>query len=160
MDNFDLKKYLVEGKLNEMEMTNEVKELIKENLDEIMSLDNGKSEMYNGLKEVVKPLYDYNYWSWIVEQVYKDVEEDEYYEEGEELGMIEDEIGYEVIRVWGETWYNNLINMGFKYEDGGWNIDKGITNYGLVWDYWVDLDTSPREKCSEILDEIFDNLQG
>jgi hypothetical protein len=33
---------------------------------------------------------------------------------------------------------------------------NGLTCYGVVWDYWLDLDTDVRESVSEIFEEIMD----
>jgi hypothetical protein len=76
-----------------------------------------------------------------------------------------DNYGPEHIRMWvfdefdrqfmfynGQIFYDNLIKYGCKcdLENDTFVInDKQYTSYGIVWDYWYDLDTCIRETVSD-----------
>lgn len=70
-----------------------------------------------------------------------------------------DELDRQCINHNSEQFYNNLINNGFKYnyDEDKWVTpdNKNLTSYGLIWDYWYDLDTCIRESVSDV---FMDNI--
>jgi Fe-S oxidoreductase len=124
---------------------------IKEEINELIK-ENG-SEMYSGVFEVIDELEnDEDHWNELI----TDLEED-YKEEADYINMVlGDCIDRELMGRFGKQFGENLTKLGYKYdtEEECWNIkDKHngefLTCYGVVWDYWYDLDTDVRESVGE-----------
>lgn len=141
-----------------MEKLNLVKEWfggIKEEINELIK-ENG-SEMYEGVFDVINELEnDDDYWIGFIselEEDYNDEDDDSF------INMIlGDSVDRELMERFGKRFGENLIKLGYKYDGEGWDLkDKNyggdLTCYGVVWDYWYDLDTDVRESVGEIFEE-------
>jgi len=143
-----------------MERLNLVKECIegiKEEINELIK-ENG-SEMYEGVFDVINELENNDdYWIEFIselEEDYNDEDDDSF------INMIlGDCIDRELMSRFGKRFGENLIKLGYKYDkdDESWNLkdkDNGedLTCYGVIWDYWYDLDTDVRESVGEIFEE-------
>jgi len=143
-----------------------LKEKFEDVKDEVngLILKNGE-KMYEGIFEVIDELInDKEWWDERYDEVVNDVDFDD--DEDFRLMVLSDDVDRELMRRFGDKFYNNLINLGYKYEfdedegEGYWDIkdedgDMDLTSYGVVWDYWYDLDTDVRESVSEIWEECF-----
>jgi len=142
-----------------------LKEKFEDVKDEVngLILKNGE-KMYEGIFEVIDELINDEEW-W--NKRYDEVVNDLYFDDDENfrLMVLNDDVDRELMRRFGDKFYNNLINLGYKYkfdedeEEGYWNIkdeyNNELTSYGVVWEYWYDLDTDVREVVSEIWEECF-----
>jgi len=142
-----------------------LKERFEDVKDEVngLILKNGE-KMYEGIFEVIDELINDEEW-W--NKRYDEVVNDLYFDDDENfrLMVLNDDVDRELMRRFGDKFYNNLINLGYKYkfdedeEEGYWNIkdeyNNELTSYGVVWEYWYDLDTDVREVVSEIWEECF-----
>jgi hypothetical protein len=142
-----------------------LKERFEDVKDEVngLILKNGE-KMYKGIFEVIDELINDEEW-W--NKRYDEVVNDLYFDDDENfrLMVLNDDVDRELMRRFGDKFYNNLINLGYKYkfdedeEEGYWNIkdeyNNELTSYGVVWEYWYDLDTDVREVVSEIWEECF-----
>jgi hypothetical protein len=70
--------------------------------------------------------------------------------------VLGDCIDRELMGRFGKQFGENLTKLGYKYdtEEECWNIKNKyngefLTCYGVVWDYWYDLDTDVREWVGE-----------
>jgi hypothetical protein len=143
-----------------------LKEKFEDVKDEVngLILKNGE-KMYEGIFEVIDELInDKEWWDERYDEVVNDLDFDD--DEDFRLMVLSDDVDRELMRRFGDKFYNNLINLGYKYEfdedegEGYWDIkdedgDMDLTSYGVVWDYWYDLDTDVRESVSEIWEECF-----
>jgi hypothetical protein len=122
----------------------EINELIKEN----------GNEMYEGVFDVINELEnDDEYWIELI----NDLEEEE--EEDFIEGTLMDCVDRELMERFGEQFKNNLIKLGYKfdYNDYVWDLTdkdskRNLTCYGVIWDYWYDLDTCVRESVGDIFE--------
>jgi len=142
-----------------------LKEKFEDIKDEVngLILKNGE-KMYEGIFEVIDELINDEEW-W--NKRYDEVVNDLYFDDDENfrLMVLNDDVDRELMRRFGDKFYNNLINLGYKYkfdedeEEGYWDIkdeyNNELTSYGVVWEYWYDLDTDVREVVSEIWEECF-----
>ena len=93
--------------------------------------------------------------------------DDDYTEDEFVEYMINDFSSRVILDVWGNQFIKNLFDAGFVYnsDDESWTLpdesymdpifkDMNVTNYGLIWLLWYDLDTSPRESLSDYFNEI------
>lgn len=143
-----------------------LKEKFEDVKDEVngLILKNGE-KMYEGIFEVIDELInDKEWWDERYDEVVNDLDFDD--DEDFRLMVLSDDVDRELMRRFGDKFYNNLINLGYKYEfdedegEGYWDIkdedgDMDLTSYGVIWDYWYDLDTDVRESVSEIWEECF-----
>ena len=143
-----------------------LKEKFEDVKDEVngLILKNGE-KMYEGIFECIDELInDKEWWDERYDEVVNDLDFDD--DEDFRLMVLSDDVDRELMRRFGDKFYNNLINLGYKYEfdedegEGYWDIkdedgDMDLTSYGVVWDYWYDLDTDVRESVSEIWEECF-----
>jgi len=143
-----------------------LKEKFEDVKDEVngLILKNGE-KMYEGIFEVIDELInDKEWWDERYDEVVNDLDFDD--DEDFRLMVLSDDVDRELMRRFGNKFYNNLINLGYKYEfdedegEGYWDIkdedgDMDLTSYGVVWDYWYGLDTDVREAVSEIWEEYF-----
>lgn len=140
-------------------------EKVKDVKDEINSLilKNGE-KMYEGVFECIDELVnDKKWWSERYDEVVNDIDFDD--DEEFRLMVLSDDVDRELMRRFGDKFYNNLINLGYNYkfdedeEEGYWGIkdeyNDELTSYGVVWEYWYDLDTDVRESVSEIWEDSF-----
>jgi hypothetical protein len=140
------------------EKLNLVKEYIngiKEEINELIK-ENG-SEIYDGVFDVINKLEnDEEHWVELI----NDLEEDNEDEEDDYVEMVlGDCIDRELMGRFGKQFKENLIKLGYKYDSDEeyWNLkDKRngeyLTCYGVIWDYWYDLDTCVRESVGEIFE--------
>ena len=130
---------------------------IKEEINELIK-ENGEG-MYSGVFEVINELEnDEKHWIELINNLKEDYDDEE---EDNFINMIlGDCIDRELMRRFGKRFGENLIQLGYKYDsdDECWDLkDKSnsedLTCYGVIWDYWYDLDTCVRESVSEIFEE-------
>jgi hypothetical protein len=75
-----------------------------------------------------------------------------------------------VLDMWGDQFIKNLLDVGFTYnsDDESWTLpdekymdpifkDMNVTNYGLIWLVWYDLDTDVRESLGDYFERIVEN---
>ncbi len=133
-------------------------EIIREKLSgvrddfNLLIKENGE-KMYEGIFEKIDELEKYD-WEEEINDVLEDFEgEDEDYINCVLIDMVDRVL----MRVFGKKLFNNLKELGYKYDGEGWNIKdkygKEVTCYGFVWDYWYDLDTCVREMVSDIFED-------
>ena len=138
-----------------------IKDCFNDVKNEIIKLinENG-NEMYEGIFDVVKELENDNeYWVEVINDLEEDFKEDIEEEEDFIDGMLMDYIDRELMNRFGEKFKNNLIKLGYKYDydDEVWDlVDKNdkmnLSCYGVIWDYWYDLDTCVREDVGDIFE--------
>ncbi len=135
----------------------EIKKLIKDNLEDIKVeinkiIEENGDKMYEGVFDVIDKLEnDDDYWV----NFYKEMKEecdDEFMD-----GLLIDSIDRRLMELFGKKFKENLINLGYKYDKEGWNLkDKDnymdLTCYGVIWNYWYDLDTCVRESVGDIFE--------
>jgi hypothetical protein len=128
---------------------------IKEEINELIK-ENGE-EMYSGVFEVIDELEnDEDHWDELITDLEEDYEEDD----DDFINMVlGDCIDRELMGRFGKQFGENLTKLGYKYDtdEECWNIkDKRngqfLTCYGVVWDYWYDLDTDVRESVGEVFE--------
>ena len=141
---------------------------IKEEINDLIK-ENGE-EMYSGVFEVINELEnDEEHWTELVNDLkgtYFDDYDDEDESESDFINMmLGDCIDRELMERFGKQFGENLIKLGYKYDsdDEYWNLkDKrngeDLTCYGVVWDYWYDLDTCVREGVSEIFEREIEGI--
>jgi hypothetical protein len=135
-------------------------EIIKEKLNEVRNdfnllvKENGE-KMYEGIFEKIDELEKYD-WEEEINDILNSIEEDE--DEDYINCMLIDMVDRVLMSEFGKKLFNNLKELGYKYDGEGWNIKdkygKEVTCYGFVWDYWYDLDTCVRESVSCIFEEF------
>jgi hypothetical protein len=143
-----------------LELVNEKIGYVRDELIELIK-KNG-SEMYKGVFDTLSELENDKEW-W--ENRFNEIIEDEGDEddEGYQLMILTDDVDRELIRRYGRKFYDNLIKLGYNYDDEleGWNIKDSngteLTSYGVIWEYWYDLDTDVREAVSDIWEECFED---
>ena len=134
---------------------------IKEEVNELIE-ENGEG-MYSGVFEVINELEnDDEHWIELVNELEEDNDDNE--DDFIEM-MIGDYIDRELMGRFGKQFGENLIKLGYKYntDEEYWNLkDKrngeDLTCYGVVWDYWYDLDTCMRENISEIFEREIEGI--
>jgi hypothetical protein len=123
--------------------------------------ENGE-EMYKGLITTIKQLQDNKEEiDELISEVVEEYSDDEDYDDDFRVMVVIDSIDKLLMTHYREQFKQNLINLGFKYDGECWNMENkfggnGLTCYGVVWDYWLDLDTDVRECVSDIFEEIMD----
>jgi hypothetical protein len=140
---------------------------IKEEINDLIK-ENGE-EMYSGVFEVINELEnDEEHWTELVNDLKEDF--DDYDDEDESESdfidmMLGDCVDRELMERLGKQFGENLIKLGYKYDsdDEYWNLKdklngKDLTCYGVVWDYWYDLDTCVREGVSEIFEREIEGI--
>jgi hypothetical protein len=146
---------------------------IKEEINELIK-ENGE-EMYSGVFDVINKLEnDKEYWIELINDLiedYKDSDMDE--SDNDFIDMIlGDCIDRELMGRFGKQFGENLIKLGYKYnsDEEYWDLkdkrngeyDKRngeyLTCYGVIWDYWYDLDTCIRESVSEIFEREIEEI--
>jgi len=141
--------------MKNLEIVKEYLNGIKEEVNELIK-ENGEG-MYSGVFEVINELEnDDEHWIELI----NDLEEDNDDNDDDFVNMIlGDCIDRELMGRFGKQFKENLIKLGYKYdsEEEYWNLkDKRngeyLTCYGVIWDYWYDLDTDVRESVSEIFE--------
>jgi hypothetical protein len=152
MKKLDLIKAYIDG------IKEEVNELIKENGE----------EMYNGVFEVINELEnDEEHWIELVNDLMEDYEDSDKDESEDDFVdmILGDCIDRELMGRFGKQFGENLIKLGYKYntDEEYWNLkDKrngeDLTCYGVVWDYWYDLDTCMRENISDIFEREIEGI--
>jgi hypothetical protein len=142
--------------------------LIKESLNEIKEqinelIEKNGIEMYHGVFDTINELEnDEEHWVDLI----NDLEEDYNDEEDEDsfISMIlVDSIDRELMRRFGTQLGNNLIKLGYVYDGEGWNLknkwnEGDLTCYGVIWDYWYNLDTDVRESVGDIFEEELEGI--
>jgi hypothetical protein len=148
---------IVYGDPSNLKYYNEWKELVDKH-----------PELYKGLKEAIQSPqfskgikeYQEEFRQWYKDDGDDDVTEEEYVEM-----FTWDFYNRVVIAIWGKTFIKNLLDNGFTYDsdDDSWTApdkyvtrlqDRHLTNYGIVWEFFPDLDTSARESVGEYLEEF------
>lgn len=138
-------------------------EIVKETLDNIKSeiiklrKENGW-RMYIGTSELIKSLRDGNDEFWL--ETIEDLKRDFYDEDDEFLDCIlVDTVDRIVMKEYAKQFAANLKELGYKYDkdEECWDLkDKysgnDLTCYGVIWDYWYDVDTCVRESLSDIFE--------
>ena len=147
-----MKLEIVKEKLNDI--TEEITRLIEEN----------GSEMYSGISEVIESLRDGNdeYWLEFIEELKEDYDD----EDDDFLNMVlVDSIDRTLMEQFGKQFGENLKKLGYTYDtdDESWDLkDKHtkryLTCYGVIWDYWYDLDTDVRESVSDIFEREIEGI--
>jgi hypothetical protein len=153
MEKLDLIKEYLNG------IKEEVNELIKENGE----------EMYSGVFDVINELEnDKEHWTELINDLMEDYEDSDMDESDNDFidMMLGDCIDRELMGRFGKQFGENLIKLGYKYdsEEEYWNLkDKrngeDLTCYGVIWDYWYDLDTDVREGVSEIFEREIEEIE-
>ena len=165
-NNFNLKKFLAEGKLLKEEAQVD-ENLIKSIFDEKVQDDYkpliGNDPIYDGLEEVLNsPETFQKVTEWVNDQVESSGED---FEEGEEESYASDATDYMIMEAFAPRLTQNLLDAGFTYnkEEDEWTVPENysdkteyevLTSYGIIWDIWGlggDYDTSPRETIGEFL---------
>lgn len=151
-----MKLEIVKEKLNDV--TEEITQLIKEN----------GSEMYSGVLDVIESLRNKDeYWLEFIEELKEDfIDEDEDEDNDSFINMIlVDSIDRKLMEQFGKQFATNLKKLGYTYDtdDESWNLkDKQngqhLTCYGVIWDYWYDLDTDVRESVSDIFEREIEGI--
>jgi hypothetical protein len=69
-----------------------------------------------------------------------------------------------ILDVWGDQFIQNLLDAGFAYDgEEVWTVPEkyqndftgeGLTGYGIIWEFWKDMDTDPRERTGDYFEEI------
>jgi len=124
---------------------------VKEEINELIK-ENG-NEMYEGVFDVINELEnDDEYWIELINDLVED--EEDFIE-----GTLKDCVDRELMERFGEQFKNNLIKLGYKfdYDEYVWDLTdkydkKNLTCYGVIWDYWYDLDTCIRESVGDIFE--------
>ena len=127
---------------------------IKEYINELIK-ENG-SEMYEGVFDLINELEnDDNYWVEYINEL-----EEEYIDDDDDFidMVLVDSVDRKLMREFGKKFGENLKKLGYKYDGECWDLkDKynteDLTCYGVIWDYWYDLDTDVRESVGEIFEE-------
>ena len=148
--------------MKNLEIVKEYLNGIKEEVNELIK-ENGEG-MYSGVFEVINELEnDDEHWIELINEL----EEDNDDNDDDFVNMIlGDCIDRELMGRFGKQFKENLIKLGYKYDSDEeyWNLkdkrngeyDKRngeyLTCYGVIWDYWYDLDTDVRESVSEIFE--------
>jgi hypothetical protein len=141
--------------MKNLEIVKEYLNGIKEEVNELIE-ENGEG-MYSGVFEVINELEnDDEHWIELINEL----EEDNDDNDDDFVNMIlGDCIDRELMGRFGKQFKENLIKLGYKYntDEEYWNLkDKRngeyLTCYGVIWDYWYDLDTDVRESVSEIFE--------
>jgi hypothetical protein len=139
---------------------------IKEEINELIK-ENGE-EMYSGVFDVINKLEnDKEYWIELINDLiedYKDSDMDE--SDNDFIDMIlGDCIDRELMGRFGKQFGENLIKLGYKYnsDEEYWDLkdkrnSEDLTCYGVIWDYWYDLDTDVREGVSEIFEREIEEI--
>jgi hypothetical protein len=153
MKKLDLIKAYIDG------IKEEVNELIKENGE----------EMYNGVFEVINELEnDEEHWTELINDLMEDYEDSDMDESDDDFVdmILGDCIDRELMGRFGKQFGENLIKLGYKYDSDEeyWDLkDKrngeDLTCYGVIWDYWYDLDTDVREGVSEIFEREIEEIE-
>ena len=128
---------------------------IKEEVNELIE-ENGEG-MYSGVFEVINELEnDDEHWIELINELEEDNDDNE--DDFVEM-MIGDYIDRELMGRFGKQFKENLIKLGYKYDSDEecWDLKdnhngEDLTCYGVIWDYWYDLDTCIRESVSEIFE--------
>jgi hypothetical protein len=147
--------------MKKLEIVKEYLNGIKEEVNELIE-ENGEG-MYSGVFEVINELEnDDEHWIELVNELEEDNDDNE--DDFIEM-MIGDYIDRELMGRFGKQFGENLIKLGYKYntDEEYWNLkDKrngeDLTCYGVVWDYWYDLDTCMRENISEIFEREIEGI--
>jgi hypothetical protein len=142
--------------------------IVKETLDGIESeikqlIEENGPEMYHGAIELVNDLKTRDEM-WLnlissVESDFNDEDDDSFLD-----CVLVDCIDVEIMNLYGKQLYTNLINMGYEYDGDGWNIKskfngEDMTCYGVIWDYWYDLDTCVRERVSDVFELEIEGIE-
>jgi hypothetical protein len=140
---------------------------IKEEVNELIK-ENGEG-MYSGVFDVINELEnDEEHWTELINDLMEDYEDSDKDEsENDFIDMIlGDCIDRELMGRFGKQFGENLIKLGYKYDSDEeyWNLkDKrngeDLTCYGVIWDYWYDLDTDVREGVSEIFEREIEEIE-
>lgn len=161
-NNFDLKKFLTEGKLLIEVDNNEIKQIFDEKVQEEYKPLVGTDPIYDGLEEVLnspKTFQD------VVDGVNDTISSYDDEDLDPELipSFTADTVDFTIMGEFAPRLVKNLLAVGFKYDsdDESWTIpekyivdDEMLTSYGIIWDIWgVDYDTSIREIVSDYLEE-------
>ena len=138
---------------------------------------NKHPELFKGLREAISsPQFgkalEYQKNSFI-EMYYEDKEwYDDIYSSADKYmeSMMYDRCGSTILDVWGDQFIKNLLDAGFTYDSdaGSWALpdesymdpifkDMHVSNYGLIWLVWYDLDTDVRESLGDDFDEVVEN---
>ena len=141
--------------MKNLEFVKEYLNGIKEEVNELIK-ENGEG-MYSGVFEVINELEnDDEHWIELINELEEDNEDNE--DDFIEM-ILGDCIDRELMGRFGKQFKENLIKLGYKYDSDEeyWNLkDKRngeyLTCYGVIWDYWYDLDTCVRESVSEIFE--------
>jgi hypothetical protein len=79
--------------------------------------------------------------------------------------ILGDCIDRELMGRFGKQFGENLIKLGYKYnsDEEYWDLkdkrnSEDLTCYGVIWDYWYDLDTCIRESVSEIFEREIEEI--
>ena len=139
-------------------MKNIDKNRIIESFDEIESPYNKNMDINEFITKLENGLY-----TKIIDEIETEWANDEYFQNDESFKsmLISDRIDHLLMRHMGQQFYHNLIDAGFKYDGENWKIPnetEELTCYGIVWDYWYDLDTDVRESIGDMFEEICINL--
>ena len=153
MERLDLIKEYLNG------IKEEVNELIKENGE----------EMYSGVFDVINELEnDEEHWIELVNDLMEDYEDSDKDESEDDFVdmILGDYIDRELMERFGKQFGENLKKLGYKYDSDEeyWDLkDKrngeDLTCYGVIWDYWYDLDTDVREGVSEIFEREIEEIE-
>ncbi len=141
-----------------LEFLNEKLEYVKDEVNGLI-LKNGE-KMYEGIFEYIDELVnDKKWWSERYDEVVNDIDFDD--DEEFRLMVLDDDFDRELMRRYGKKFYDNLISLGYNYDEEleGWDLKNSegmeLSSYGVIWEYWYDLDTDVRESVSEIWEDSF-----
>ena len=144
--------------MNQKELIKLVLSENKINFNELIKV-NG-SELYEGIFEVINKLENNDeFWDNIINEINEDFDdEDENYRNM----ILVDSVDRLIFNEFKYKFKDNLIKLGYKFDtdDESWDIknknnnNEMLTCYGVIWDYWVDLDTCVRESIGDIFEEV------
>ncbi len=148
--------------MNELDLIKECLKDIKEQINGLIET-NGK-EMYHGVFDVINDLEtDEDYWVQVItelkEEDYDDEEDDSFI-----TMLLIDNVDRELMRRFGNQFAKNLIKLGYVYDGEYWNMSSklfetnDLTCYGVIWDYWYDLDTCVRESIGDIFQNELEGI--
>ena len=144
--------------MNQKELIKLVLSENKINFNELIKV-NG-SELYEGIFEVINKLENNDeFWDNIINEINEDFDdEDENYRNM----ILVDSVDRLIFNEFKYKFKDNLIKLGYKFDidDESWDIKNKNNNnemlicYGVIWDYWIDLDTCVRESIGDIFEEV------
>jgi hypothetical protein len=153
--------------MKKLDLVKEYLNGIKEEINELIK-ENGEG-MYSGVFDVINELEnDEEHWTELINDLMEDYEDSDMDESDDDFVdmILGDCIDRELMGRFGKQFGENLIKLGYKYDSDEeyWDLkDKrngeDLTCYGVIWDYWYDLDTDVREGVSEIFEREIEEIE-